>query len=79
MLVALYEATNGPNWTNRANWLSDEPLWKWHGVTIDGAGRVRSLDLSVNRLSGEIPPELGSLTYLKVLRLGGKPIGGDPV
>ena len=32
-LVALYEATNGANWANRANWLSDEPLWEWHGVT----------------------------------------------
>ena len=30
VLVALYEATAGPNWTNNTNWLSDEPLSNWH-------------------------------------------------
>ena len=25
-LTALYEATNGANWTNRTNWLTDQPL-----------------------------------------------------
>ena len=25
VLIALYHATDGPNWTNKTNWLSDEP------------------------------------------------------
>ena len=45
-LVALYEATDGPNWTNSTNWLSDEPLDSWYGVTTDDSGRVTTLDLA---------------------------------
>ena len=32
-LVALYNATGGPNWTNNANWVSGQPVGRWHGVT----------------------------------------------
>ena len=76
-LVALYGATNGANWTNRANWLSDKPLGEWHGVTIDFAGRVTGLDLELNRLSGEIPSELGNLTNLMWMFLLGNPLSGS--
>ena len=69
-LVALYNATDGPNWTNNTNWLSDRPIGEWHGVTTDGDGRVTILRLGGNELSGPLPPELGSLTHLKELRLG---------
>ena len=34
-LVALYNATDGPNWANNDNWLSDRPLGEWHGVATD--------------------------------------------
>ena len=64
-LVALYEATVGANWTHSANWLSDKPLGAWHGVTTDNSGRVTSLELGGNQLSGEIPPDLGNLTNLR--------------
>ena len=65
-LVALYEATDGPNWKNNENWLTDAPLGEWHGVhAFDGAyGEVLSLNLSDNALSGPIPPELGNLDNL---------------
>ena len=42
-LIALYNATGGPNWSNNTNWLSDAPLDQWHGVTTDGTGRVARL------------------------------------
>ena len=35
VLVALYNATDGPNWTDNTNWLSNEPLSEWHGVSQD--------------------------------------------
>ena len=34
-LVALYNATNGPNWRTKTNWLSDRPVVEWYGVTTD--------------------------------------------
>ena len=30
-LTVLYNALDGANWTNNANWLSDEPLGEWYG------------------------------------------------
>ena len=79
VLVALYEATNGPDWDESANWLTDAPLNAWHGVETHGNGRVRSLRLSQNNLAGEVPPELGNLARLDTLILGGNKLeGGIP-
>ena len=68
-LEALYNATNGPNWQNNTNWLSDKPLGQWHGVKVDVYGRVIYLTLHNNGLSGPIPPELGNLSRLIVLNV----------
>ncbi len=67
-LVALYIATDGPNWDRNIDWLSDAPLGEWYGVITNDEGRVTLLDLHHNDLSGEIPPELGSLANLLVLQ-----------
>ena len=75
-LVALYNATDGPNWKSKTGWLSDRPLGQWHGVTTDGNGRVTYLVLSNNQLSGTIPGELGNLTNLKNLTLGYNQLSG---
>ncbi len=40
VLVALYNATDGPNWVDNDNWLSDAPLDEWFGVTTYHDGRV---------------------------------------
>ena len=40
-LVALYTATDGPNWKNGAGWLTDAPLGRWHGVQSTGKGGSR--------------------------------------
>ena len=76
VLVALYEATNGANWTNNTNWLSDQPLGEWFGVTTDENGRVTRLRLHENRLSGALPSELGNLTNLTYLNLGDNALSG---
>ena len=68
-LVALYNATDGDNWTNNTNWLSDWALGEWHGVTTNDDGQVTRLDLDENQLSGSIPAELGNLTNLQYLSL----------
>ena len=68
-LVALYNATNGAFWVNSDNWLTSAPIGEWYGVTTDNDGRVTELVLFYNRLDGEIPPELGSLSNLHRLIL----------
>ena len=86
-LVALYEATNGPNWVNNANWLTEAPLGEWYGVHTDQFGRVVWLELAgrwdaVTRrfvshgLIGSLPRELGNLTGLRGLDLGDNDLFG---
>ena len=78
-LEALYHATNGSNWNNNWNWLSDEQLGEWAGVETNAAGRVIALELRWNGLAGELPPELGRLTYLGYLDLrDSRSTGGIP-
>ena len=67
-LVAFYEATGGANWSNSGNWLTDEPIYAWYGVTTDENGRVSRLALIDNGLNGPIP-DLSALTSLTSLNL----------
>lgn len=75
-LAALYQDTDGANWTNNRNWLTDAPLDTWYGVTTDRSDRVVELDLAENELSGTIPFELGNLTNLELLRLSKNQLSG---
>ena len=70
-LQALYNATNGANWTDSTNWGTNEDLASWHGVTTNSDGRVTRLELQENGLNGTLPTELGDLTALESLRLDG--------
>ena len=70
-LVALYHATDGPNWRVNDNWLTDEALENWYGVTTDDTGRVVSLALHYNGLAGELPHELGDLDAVESVELNG--------
>ena len=76
-LVTLYNATDGANWANNDNWLSNAPMGEWRGVTTDSDGRVTRLDLPYNQLTGGIPAELGDLTYLRWLALAGNQLTGE--
>ena len=69
ILAALYEQTDGPNWEESRNWLTETPLGDWHGVGTDADGQVTNLDLRWNGLDGPIPVELGGLSELNTLIL----------
>ena len=77
VLVQLYNALDGENWNNNANWLTERPIREWHGVTNDASGRVTGLLLDSNGLVGEIPKDLGSLSNLKRLDLGNNYLTGE--
>ena len=76
ILVQFYEATEGPNWKNRTNWLTGAPLGEWHGVTTDADGRVLALSLLSNGLKGVLPAALGGLSKLQRLTLVGSRLSG---
>lgn len=68
-LVALFNATNGANWTNNTNWNSYAPLSDWYGVNDHNAGRVVSLDLGNNNLAGIFTVSLGVWSLLQFCNL----------
>ena len=76
-LIALYNATDGANWTDNTNWLSNKALSEWNGVSTDRYDRVTRLYLPENELSGEIPVELGGLAYLQELWLNHNMLSGE--
>jgi hypothetical protein len=61
-VVAFYNSTGGPNWTNNTHWLTSAPLANWFGLTVSG-GRVTDINLPNNNLiSANISDSLNLLT-----------------
>ena len=75
-LVALYNSTNGPAWTNSTNWLVTNTPSDWYGVSV-WSNHVGDVTLPNNQLSGTIPAELGNLSELQLLRLSSNQLSGS--
>ena len=75
-LESIFQATGGQGWTYSDNWLSDEPLTRWYGVTTNESGRVTELSLYANGLAGSLPAELGDLSELRWIDLSGNRLAG---
>ncbi|MDE2678990.1 MAG: hypothetical protein OXI76_13905 [Gemmatimonadota bacterium] len=76
VLELLYTTTAGPQWTNAGGWNGGEPLSEWYGVETDSIGRVMSLRLAGNGLSGTLPESLAQLSGLTHLDLADNDLGG---
>ena len=81
--------TDGPGGADRAvqqrgrvgldghvGWDTTQALGMWHGVTLDGDGRVMGLALAGNNLSGTVPASLSTLTKLTLLDLSYNGLSG---
>ena len=77
VLIALYDATNGDNWTNNTNWKSNKPLGEWYGVTTNEEGCLSKLELTSNNLIGGIPKEIGKLQELETVSLNKNQLVGN--
>lgn len=75
-LTAIYEATEGPNWVNQTNWLSNRPLGEWWGLDVNTQGHVVKVGLFGNGLVGSIPLEIGDLAHLSHLYLDDNGLSG---
>ncbi len=83
-LIALYNSTDGDNWTINSGWKGNNPEPDgfseigsentWHGVFASGF--VYTLFLDGNGLAGPIPPEFGNLTNLQYVYLYSNQISG---
>lgn len=76
-LIALYDATNGDAWTNNTNWCTDADLSEWYGIYTDNNGKVSSISLSSNNLTGTIPDEIGNLEALWTLNVPYNQLTGE--
>ncbi len=73
-LVSLYNSLGGDNWENiwvDTVWDLNRPMDEWWGVQLNPSGRVNQLILHSSNLIGPLPDELGNLTALTYLRIGG--------
>ena len=63
--------------TGFLNWSAEVAIGEWHGVTVGGSPkRVTKLELGPFRLNGEVAPELGKLSKLRVLSLSENQLTG---
>ncbi len=74
-LEALYESTNGDNWTDNTNWGTNSDVSTWTGVYTSG-GNVDLIILDNNNLRGDIPDEIEDLTSLTRLDLSSNELFG---
>ncbi len=73
-LESLYGAAGGTGWADSNGWLGGIALEEWSGVTADSLGRVTALDMSGNDLAGQLPTQMGQLSMMTELRIGGNPL-----
>lgn len=86
-LIALYNNTDGDNWTVKTNWKNIEGEFlelgfehTWHGVTITNINetlRVRQITLKNNNLDGQLPAQIGGLGKLFLLNLNNNELNGS--
>jgi Leucine-rich repeat (LRR) protein len=71
-LEAFYNSTGGENWTNKTNWLSDEPLTAWDGIYENESGQYSLVRYS-NNLIGQLPANMGDLTLFTLISISSNP------
>lgn len=76
-LLAFYESFNGDGWKSNTNWLSNEPIDTWTGISTetrtDDSGieyeSVTEIYFNNNNLQGEFPSEIGNLSDLESITI----------
>ena len=63
LLTEFYQSTQGTQWSDNTNWLSDKPLEEWYGLNQEAGGLdyVQTMDLGYNNLKGTIPESFAEI------------------
>lgn len=87
ILMALAKALEGTpsfhdsalaDWGDPDNPENGKVTSNWSYIKLNEAGNVISIDITLNKLKGSIPPEVGELKYLEVFSLASSAdLGGD--
>jgi len=75
-LVALYNATGGPGWTTKTNWLTG-PVTTWAGVTFTN-GSLTSVNLPNNNIVGKVPEDFANHIKVQTINLSNNKITSIP-
>ena len=75
-LLAVYNALDGDNWTNGANW-PNENINDWIGITIAN-NSVVSLDIPNVNATGDLPSDINQVTRLQTIDVSGNNITSLP-
>ena len=76
-LVALFNSTDGTNWINNDNWMTNTPLDTWEGVYTNDNFDVTVLNLKNNNLNGELPTQIGNVNKLTYVDLSTNDLRGQ--
>ncbi|MCP5052215.1 MAG: hypothetical protein GY940_33920, partial [bacterium] len=81
-LIALYNSTNGDNWTDNSGWKgnNNEPdgfsqmgsEGSWVGITVE-SDRVTGIRFWLNDMAGSLPSGIANLTQLKNITISNNP------
>ncbi|PWK25759.1 hypothetical protein LX92_00502 [Maribacter polysiphoniae] len=74
VLLALYNNTQGENWTT--SWSLNKPVSKWYGVQVED-DHVVGIDLFNNNLVGQLPNSISKLEKLRELNLAFNRLNGE--
>lgn len=78
LLMMLYKALDGPNWSAQKGWNTQTPIDRWEGVTVSNQ-MVTGLSLKGIGLNGELPASIGHLNALLRLELSSNPKLSGPL
>ena len=73
VLIEFFNAMDGPNWTKKAGWGTDAPLYQWDGVIFNYGAKTMHLQFIDFGLKGQLPECIGELTYLTDLTFNHEP------
>jgi Leucine-rich repeat (LRR) protein len=77
-LVAIYQALDGPSWTNGGSWLTGPMPCNWFGVKCSSES-VTEIGLDKEGLKGDLPAAIAQLPDLVSLRLQNNSITSLPL